>query len=397
MRRDRMPAEELRIDAARLAPPSPDELRQWAQNNRVFVSSVMTLPEARMAAIEAVESIGATPVAWELITPAPVAPEDAWYGGVESSHVLIALLSREYGIRRSDGFSATHAEFRRAEDRGIGRFVYLDATVGDHERDGDLQNWVREIRSLYSYGEFRNPDDLGTSIRRRLTDLAAVQLYTWVKIGNLVIRADRHTLRSPTGPWTGASAGELRIEGHISDPAIQADFTTLRAAHRDLPVVVEGQLFDGSITELSEGAERGFGKYTAVLRLQPPRVDTTIWATYSASGRTWTPREQAEIATREVLGLPSDAGPHGARHPIAWNLILEKAGRIPSIVEVAARLTATEALIRAGAMSRLTTFEARLTGPPAGLALRAAGTVSVGQGLNVEPITVQGMHRLGQP
>lgn len=78
IRPERAPIDELRVDAARLVPPTGEELRSWARSKRIFVSGIMDLTAERGEAIAAIEPCGAQPVVWELITPSPVPPEEAW-------------------------------------------------------------------------------------------------------------------------------------------------------------------------------------------------------------------------------------------------------------------------------------------------------------------------------
>lgn len=82
---------EVDIDTAGLIRPTPDELHRWAATRRVFVSSVMEMGATREAAIAGIQASGAEPVAWELITPRPVAAEDAWADGVRSSDSFLRL------------------------------------------------------------------------------------------------------------------------------------------------------------------------------------------------------------------------------------------------------------------------------------------------------------------
>lgn len=110
-------------------------MRAYWSGRGVFVGSVITGYTAeRAAAIAAIRSRGGRAIAWETITPEPVKAEDAWLGGVAASDAFVLLLGAGYGTRRDDGLSATHAEFERAEQRGIPRWVFLDSRADD-ERD----------------------------------------------------------------------------------------------------------------------------------------------------------------------------------------------------------------------------------------------------------------------
>lgn len=397
-RQDQHPWTNLEIDSARLAPPSAAEVAGWAASQRVFVSSVITMHDERAAAIAAIENLGATPVAWERqIAPAPVPAEAAWLGGVDSSTILIALLSTAYGTRTSTGNSATHEEFLRAETVGIDRRVYVDGSAALGSRDGALERWLADLRPFYGYYSYRDPADLAASIRLFLTELAAYGLYRWIKVGHLVIRADRHHLTAPGSAWSGTATGNLHIEGQVTDPGLRASLSDMSHRRDRVPVVIDGQLFTASFESLVETSERGQAGYVADLRLEPPQLeDGLMRASYSVGGRTWSPSEQADLAARQILGLSGEPGPNGTVRPaIDWPGLIRSARQMPALIEIAAALVGVEALIRSGALSRVTVFETRLVGPPAGLALRVRGTLSLGQGLPQSTSEASGVVLLG--
>lgn len=384
----------LQIDTARLTPATVAEVSGWAATQRVFVSSLMTLTAERAATIGAIEDIGATAVAWEKhVTPAPVPPEVAWLGGVASSTIVLALLSTTYGTRTQTGNSATHEEFLHAEALGLDRRVYVDGAVRHGSRDGALERWLDDLRPFYSYATYRDPADLGANVAGSLADLASFRLYEWIKVGDLIIRADRHRLAAPGSAWSGMAPGKLHIEGQVVNASVRASLAEMNQRRDRFGVVIEGQLFESSFESFVETSERGQPGYVADLRLEDPRLDnqSMMWASYSVGGRTWSPIEQAELAARQILGMTSHLGPNReARDAIDWRLVIEGAGHIPTLVEIAAKLVATEALVQSGAFSRITGFEARLAGPPAGLALTVRGTVSLGQGLTSSAYEVTG-------
>jgi hypothetical protein len=332
---------DLKIDAPRLTPPTADELRSWAAPQRVFVSSVMSLRSERAAVIDAIGATGAMPVAWELIVPAPVPPEEAWLGGVRSARILMAILSRDYGNRRPSGYSATHEEFLEAERLGIDRRIFVDSSA-EGARDGHLERWLSEVRTLYSYATFASGPELAAGVTRALSDVAAYRLYTWVKVGNLIIRADGHTLEPPSPTSPGAS-GSLTIRGQIASSEIRAELAYLASRHDRVPIVVDGQLFEGSFSAFQETSKRGQAAFTAALALSPSRSSPGVLGTYSANGRTWTVAEQTEIRVREVLGMPAGPGPLSPLAPIDWRAAVSAAGGLPPLLAVVGELLATEA------------------------------------------------------
>lgn len=387
-----LPISDVQIDAARLLRPTGDELRRWASARRIFVSSVMDLRDERRAAIDGIGDNGAEAVAWELITPRPVAPEDAWLDGVATSDSIVLLLGTGYGRRRATGFSATHAEFNRAEELGLDRWVFVDARVDPSTREGYLQTWMAELGERYSYATFRDGAELRAAVARAIADLARYRLYTWHKVGNLVIRADEANLIAPSAGWT-ADRGSLETTGRISDPTIRAALAEIHAQGRPVPLVVHGQLFEATLGELEERAERGDHGYRAAYRLNPARTsDSLLGMTMSEGGREWRPEDLVGLTVRELAGLeaperPRMMTPHTA---IDWPGLVTRAGRIPELVEVLAELVLGEALLASGALSRVTRIEARLVGPPPGLIVRVEGSVALGQGLASRPVAVSG-------
>ena len=392
MTRRAVPISELQLDAARLLRPTGDELRRWASARRVFVSSVMDLGDERRAAIDGIGDTGAEPVAWELITPRPVSPEDAWLDGVGTTDSIVLLLGAGYGRRRATGFSATHAEFNRAEELGLDRWVFVDARVDPGARDGYLRVWMAELGERYSYATFRDAANLRAEVSRSIADLARYRLYTWHKVGDLVIRADEASLVPPSGGWSGGH-GSLQTTGRISDPAIRAALAEIHHGGRPVPLVIHGQIFEATLVELEERAVRGDAGYRAAYRLSPATAtDALLSMTLSEGGREWRSGDLVDLTVRELAGLeaperPRMLSPHVA---IDWRGLVAKAGRIPELVEILAELVLGEALLASGALSRVTRIEARLVGPPPGLIIRVEGSASSGQGLAARPVAVSG-------
>ena len=87
---------------------------------RVFISSVMAeLGEERAAAANGVRSLGAKPVMFEEFGGRDADPLDAYLGEVETSQICVGILGQSYGRPLPTRFSATHTEFRHAEQQGL--------------------------------------------------------------------------------------------------------------------------------------------------------------------------------------------------------------------------------------------------------------------------------------
>jgi len=121
------------------------DLRAWASGRRVFVSSLITdMPEERAAVRSAIVSVGATPVMFEDDLGAQDVPADrAYLAGVHSSEVYIGLWGERYGVRMSDGYSATHAEFLEAERYGL-RLCLFVHDKGTGEMDGGQRDLIAQ-------------------------------------------------------------------------------------------------------------------------------------------------------------------------------------------------------------------------------------------------------------
>jgi hypothetical protein len=120
---DRSPPEHL----------SDHELRLWASDQKVFVSSVMRDMEAeRGAVVAAVEAIGATPVLFERFGGRDDPAEVAYLDGVRGADIYVGVLGPRYGLPDASGYSPTHLEYNEAVHNGLRVSVW--ATTG--EMDG---------------------------------------------------------------------------------------------------------------------------------------------------------------------------------------------------------------------------------------------------------------------
>ncbi len=77
------------------------------------------LPNERRAVADAVRAVGATPVMFEQFGGRDGDAEDAYLAEVETSDIYITVLGQRYGKPLPSRFSATHAEYLHAEERGL--------------------------------------------------------------------------------------------------------------------------------------------------------------------------------------------------------------------------------------------------------------------------------------
>lgn len=114
----------LNIDLAAAARPlDAEEFRVWAQDQTVFLSSVMVeLASERKAVAEALEALGIRVRWFEDFGGRDDSAEDAYLNEVKASTIYLGLLGDAYGSMLPTGpyagFGATHAEYLEARSQG---------------------------------------------------------------------------------------------------------------------------------------------------------------------------------------------------------------------------------------------------------------------------------------
>ncbi len=178
----------LLIDRAAAAEvPRKESVREWARDKRVFISSVMAeLREERRTVACAARSLGARPVMFEEFGGRDAEPQDAYLGEVETSQIYVGLLGERYGTPLPTRFSATHTEYRHAEQHGLRIAVWALAT---QRREGPQQAFLDEVRTFHVAPAFRSPEDLQRQVTERLRGIAAEDLAPWAKLGSILFRA----------------------------------------------------------------------------------------------------------------------------------------------------------------------------------------------------------------
>jgi hypothetical protein len=186
-----------------------EEFRIWAADHSVFLSSVMgELADERRALAEALEAAGFTVRWFEDFGGRDDSAEDAYLSEVAGADIYVGLLGDEYGTMLPTGYSSTHAEYLEARQRG--RRISFWARREDDARAGHARNFLSEVQVFQVTGGFDGPGDLAEKVLRRLREMAAQDLAPWVKLGNVVLRANRIT---DTGT-------ELRIHARVRDTAV---------------------------------------------------------------------------------------------------------------------------------------------------------------------------------
>ena len=182
----------LLIDRAAAAEVPRDEaVREWARDKRAFISSIMEgLREERAAAADGVRLLGARPVMFEEFGGRDADPQDAYLGEVETSQIYVGILGQRYGKPLPTRFSATHTEFRHAEERGLRIAIWA---LDTQEREGPQESFLDEVRTFHVVPVFRSPADLERQVSERLRSIAAEDLAPWTKLGFIVFRASEVT------------------------------------------------------------------------------------------------------------------------------------------------------------------------------------------------------------
>lgn len=206
---------------------SDSEFRTWMEGRAIFVSSTIDdemLP-LRAAARAAISDLGGEPVLWESITPRDQRAEDAYLEGVDRSSLLVLLVGTRYGITDESGYSATHREVIRAQERSIPRLLF-ELSVSPNDRDGRLNDWLRSIYNEVSTAQAADEHDLATKFEARLRELAASQERTWIKLGRLAFPGQVE--RS-----TGQSGSTLTVTASVREPALRRELNDVAGApHR---------------------------------------------------------------------------------------------------------------------------------------------------------------------
>lgn len=161
----REPAEPLLIDRSPVPDPEEGEIRAWAAEQSVFVSSVISGMDAeRQSAADAISSLGARPILFENFGGMDDDPEDAYISHTLRVPTSMGILGSRYGTPLKTGYSATHAEYNEAVRRGLKVSVWN--AIDDV--DGRQQDFLGEIRVFQTTGTYGSPESLADGVERRL-------------------------------------------------------------------------------------------------------------------------------------------------------------------------------------------------------------------------------------
>lgn len=203
--------------SASLAAPEPD-VQAWAAGKRVFVSSLISdMPAERAAVRDAIRAVGAAPVMFEDLGAQDITAEQAYLSGVRTSEIYVGMWGPRYGVRMSDGYSATEAEYREAERDGLRLCLFVNGDASG-EMDGAQKDLIAGARNLYTTSSWSDATDLGQRVEQRLRDLAAETLAPWVRVGRTMFRAREIASNGQT----------IVVKAHVFSEALHHELTRLR-------------------------------------------------------------------------------------------------------------------------------------------------------------------------
>src|SRR5918911_943135 len=338
---------ELSLVVDRAAAASrPDEaaIRDWAADQRVFLSSVIEgYGDYREAAAAAVKDIGAEPVWFERFGGRDADPNEAYLAEVRSSSIYVGLLGARYGRPLADRYSATHQEFREAERTGVRTSVWVQEEV---DREGPQQSFVDEIRVFDVTGGFATPEELRRALTQRLLSIAAEEMSPWVKLGSLVFRANEIHERS----------GVVVVRAVVREPTVSAALRALDdhwgrrhmlLSYGDRTAVAEVQSV-GATTRASRAVE---------FELEASVADPPVPTRVNYNGVDWDELTKLAIEV-SFFGAANPFGLMGSvaeiSNPFA---VLRSAGISEESIRPIARLMVSEILVVERGIDRLTRFQ----------------------------------------
>jgi hypothetical protein len=194
-----------------------DDLRRWAENHSVFISSEMSqLAMERGVLAEALRKLGVQVILFEDLGGRDEDAVTAYLEGVARSDIYIGIVADRYGQMQSSGRSPTHEEYLYAERNG--KRISFWVFENDGERQGNARDFVQEVQAFHTTGRFRDPEDLARRVIERLAEMAADDESPWVKVGPAVFRAE----------MVRDAGDRFEIEADLRDPAVVHRLESLR-------------------------------------------------------------------------------------------------------------------------------------------------------------------------
>ena len=341
----------LLIDRAAAAEvPGEDSVREWARDKRAFISSMMEeLRDERVAAAEGVRSLGARPVMFEEFGGRDADPQDAYLGEVETSQIYVGILGRRYGRPLRTRFSATHTEFRHAEQQGLRMAVWA---LDTQDREGPQQAFLDEVRAFHVAPAFQSRADLERQVSERLRTIAAEDLAPWTKLGSILFRA------SEVMHDGNQIAVTARVQSddvaHALETLAPSDDSRLQQERR---FTWSGRCRHVRVTKVGTTTTTARSK---LMRLRLEVVEGRRGPLFEVAFNGHTPDDLTDAALRAALfGEPNPlASQHmGFMAEMPDPLRLLRDARVPDeIVRALAEVMIVDELVGSGRAARVTTF-----------------------------------------
>lgn len=282
----------LLIDFAVGARPDESDLQAWTSEQRVFISSVMGgMADLRQALADAIRTAGATPVYFEDFGGRDDDPEAAYLGEVASATIYLGILGRDYGRLQKTRRSATHEEYREAERRGLHIAVWVDQHA---DMQGDQISFRDEVRLFHTTGSYVDSDSLAADVINRLRDLGTADLAPWVKLGDLVFRADAVT----------NDGNHIGLRSTVRNPVVLAELERLRPGdwtHQQGRLSYNGQSMTVRVTAVETNTRASRSAAVSVVMERVVDADVGTPMSISVGGRTYSPEETATLLVRKAL------------------------------------------------------------------------------------------------
>ena len=343
------PSRPITIDRSPPEPLTPQEVRASMAQQTVFISSVMAgMTAEREAARSAVEDIGGKVSMFELLGGRDDDSETAYLAGVRSSDIYVGLLGSRYGKPERTGYSPTHGEYNEAVQVGLRISVW--ATTG--EMDGRQRDFLSEVQTFHTTGNYSSPDELREVLRRRLTEVAAADNSPWCKVGHVLFRARRYS----------DDGTRIIVEASVRNDDIVAELERLRPGewHGPQPsrITCAGRTHAVEINSVVVEATAGRAR---LVRIEATKARETRTGMRLVDGgyADRSPEDLTELALRVALfGEPNPLG--------HMSFMIEMANPIPDVAQLGlddgsfagvAQVLLVESLVGSGRAERITALQ----------------------------------------
>jgi Domain of unknown function (DUF4062) len=340
--------ERLVVDLSRAPPPDDAEVRAWAAEQSVFISSVMVGMKAEREAVAgAVHGVGSTPIWFETFGGMDDDPEDAYQGKVATSDIYVGILGARYGKPLKSGYSATHAEYNEAVRRGLRISVW----AAQRGLDGPQRDFLEAVRVFHTTGSYESPDQLAERVEQRLREVAAGSLTPWTKVGNTLFRAT-NVIDDGT---------EITIAARIRDNTVAAALEAYRPAGwaRQADTRITWPNGTSAVRVSSVVSETGASNARRLTITGTRIADSQEPSPLDMSFGERSPEDLTELAMRVAFfGEPNPLGAMSfmatATNPLR---AIEGLGLSEDSIEQVAALLVTEELVATGRADHITSFQ----------------------------------------